>query len=216
MALAVGCPRCATPVARLGAGGSRSCPEHGVVTPVWRTDEASYEDLVQVLALAGEVPTYVPWPVETGWSITDLAVVGDEAKGSATMLTWTGVTPDDGPVELTIVTEEAGVGLGARCARTEGPDPGVDACAGPPTTKVRVAGQMVPLWPVTQWTNGAEEWERSVLVGEAAGRWLWLVFRPATAMLTLQDGWHLRQVGDLGVQMVELPFGGTNGSWWDH
>ena len=53
-----------------------------------------------------------------------------------------------------------------------------------------------------------------MVVGEAAGRWLWLVFRPATAMLMLQDGWHLRQVGDLGVQMVELPFGGPGGSWW--
>jgi hypothetical protein len=187
-----------------------------VVTPVWRSDVASYEDLVQVLALAGEVPTYVPWPLGSGWSIANLAVVSDETKGSATLLTVTGVTPDDGPVEMTIVTEEAGVGLGARCARTEGPDPGIDACAGPPTTKVRVAGQrqLVPLWPITQWTNGAEEWERSVVVGEAAGRWLWLVFRPATAMLMLQDGWHLRPVGDLGVQMVELPFGGSGGSWW--
>ncbi len=203
-------------MASIGAGGSQSCPEHGVVTPVWRTDTASYEDLVQVLSLAGEVPTYLPWPVESGWSIADLAVVGDDAKGSATLLTLSGVTPADGPVEMTVVAEEAGVGLGARCARTYGPDPGVDACVGRPTTKVRVAGQQVPLWPITQWTNGAEEWERSVVVGEADGRWLWMIFRPATAMLMLQDGWHLRQVGDLGVQMVELPFGGTRGSWWDH
>lgn len=216
MVLAVGCPRCATPVASIGAGGSHSCPEHGVVTPLWRTSTASYEDLVQVLSKAGEVPTYLPWPVESGWSIADLAVVGDDVKGSATLLTLSGVTPADGSVEMTVVTEEAGVGLGARCARTYGPDPGVDACAGPPTTKVRVAGQQVPLWPITQWTNGAEEWERSVVVGEADGRWLWMIFRPATAMLMLQDGWHLRQVSDLGVQMVELPFGGARGSWWDH
>ena len=30
----------------------------------------------------------------------------------------------------------------------------------------------------------------------------------------LQDGWHLRQVGDLGLQMVELPFGGPGPVWW--
>ncbi|GGR68599.1 hypothetical protein GCM10010197_40190 [Nocardioides luteus] len=201
-------------MASIGAGGTRSCPEHGVVPPLWRTDLPSYDDLVTLLEHAGEVPTYVPWPLEPGWSITDLAVVGEEGKGVATLLTLSGTTPDDGAVEMTVVTEEAGVGLGARCARTEGPDPGIDACSGPPTTKVRVGGQLAPLWPVTQWTNGAEEWERSVVVGEAAGRWLWLVFRPATAMLMLQDGWQLRQVSDLGVQMVELPFGGPGGSWW--
>ncbi|TQL67328.1 hypothetical protein FB381_1202 [Nocardioides albertanoniae] len=187
-----------------------------MVTPVWRTDTASYADLVEILELAGDVPTFLPWPIGSGWTIADLAVVGDATKGAATLLTLSGTTPDDGQVEMTVVTEEAGVGLGARCARTAGPDPGVDACTGPPTTKVRAAGQQVPLWPITQWTNGAEEWERSVVVGEADGRWLWMVFRPATAMLMLQDGWHLREVGELGMQMVELPFGGPRGSWWDH
>ena len=42
MALTVGCPRCATPVAR--AGDRWSCPDHGIVTPLWRPAEASYDE----------------------------------------------------------------------------------------------------------------------------------------------------------------------------
>lgn len=213
VALAVGCPRCATPVASIGAGAAWSCPEHGVVRPVWRPEQASYADFVEHLEMSGGFPTYVPWPLEDGWSVTDFAVVGNDGSVSATLLAVGGVTPDDGRTEVIVVAEETGVGLGARCAHTPWPGPGPEACAGPPTAKVRAGGKQVPLWPLTQWTNGAEEWERSVLVGEAGGRWLWLVFRPATAALLLQDHWQLRDVTELGPTMVELPFGGAGGAW---
>ena len=52
------------------------------------------------------------------------------------------------------------------------------------------------------------EFDRSVFAGEAAGRWLWLVLRPASAMLLLRDDWILRDIAGLGPQLVELPFGG--------
>ncbi|MBO0842396.1 MAG: hypothetical protein J2O46_04365 [Nocardioides sp.] len=213
MALAVGCPRCATPVARIGAGGTWSCPEHGVVRPVRRPEKPSYDDFVAHLDVAGAFPTYLPWPLEPGWSVTDFAVVGDMGSVSATLMSVGGFTAPDGHVEVIVVAEETGVGLGARCARTPWPGPGAEAGAGPSTARVRAGGQQVPLWPLTQWTNGAEEWERSVLVGEADGRWLWLIFRPASAALLLQDDWQLRDVTELGPAMVELPFGGAGGTW---
>ena len=40
MRLAVGCPRCVTPVARTEQAWS--CPEHGEVDPLWRPQEAGY------------------------------------------------------------------------------------------------------------------------------------------------------------------------------
>ena len=54
---------------------------------------------------------------------------------------------------------------------------------------------------------------RSVLAGEAAGRWLWIVLRPASALLLLQDEWILRDVSALGPQLLETPFGGPRPGW---
>jgi hypothetical protein len=49
-----------------------------------------------------------------------------------------------------------------------------------------------------------------VLAGEAAGRWLWMVMRPASAVLLLRDDWILRDVSETGPQLVALPFGGVD------
>ena len=48
---------------------------------------------------------------------------------------------------------------------------------------------------------------------EAGGRWLWVVLRPASAMLLLRDDWILRDVSGLGPPLVELPFGGPRPGW---
>ena len=63
--------------------------------------------------------------------------------------------------------------------------------------KVRVDLAPVPLWAVST-SDSDEEFDRSVLVGEAAGRWLWLVLRPASAMLLLRDEWILRDASGAG------------------
>ena len=52
------------------------------------------------------------------------------------------------------------------------------------------------------------ELDRSVFAGEAGGRWLWVVLRPASAMLLLRDDWILRDVSGIGPPLVEMPFGG--------
>ena len=51
------------------------------------------------------------------------------------------------------------------------------------------------------------------MVGEAVGRWLWLVLRPASAILLLREEWLLRDVSSLGMALVEVPFGGPHATW---
>jgi hypothetical protein len=208
--LQVGCPRCAAPLAARDTGWS--CPEHGDTAPLWRPEQASYDGFIEHLGVSASLPTYLPWPLSPGWQVTDFAAVGvpgDAAR--ATMTCVSGTSALDGPVDVLVVSEEPGTGLGARVAGTATPDPGVEV-GGPPVVKVRLEHQTVPLWSVS--TSAATgEWDRSVVAGEAHGRWLWMVLRPASAVLLLRDDWILRDVSDLGPPLVEMPFGGTPPPW---
>lgn len=211
MALAAGCPRCTSPVTE-GEDGWR-CPNHGAITPLWRPAVASYETLAEHLGHCGSAPTLVPWPLAPGWTITDFGCVvapGQEARAS--MLSCSGVTDPDGVVELTVVSEEPGVGLGARCAGTDHTDPGAEIGEGPPQAKVRIEGVTLPLWAVSTSMNDTT-FDRSVFAGEAHGRWLWLVLRPASAALLLSDEWMLADVASLGPELIDVPFGGSPPPW---
>ena len=189
------------------------CVEHGTTVPLWRPEEASYEDLGEHLRLAAGFPTYLPWPMSPGWRVTDFAVVAEEAgRVHATLTCCSGTSALDGPVDVIVVSEETATGLGARVAGLDRPDPGPDLGQGPPSVKVRLERQAVGLWPVS--TAGSEsEWDRSVVAGEAEGRWLWLVLRPASAVLLLRDDWILRDVAAAGPALVEMPFGGPGPTW---
>ncbi len=110
------------------------------------------------------------------------------------------------------MSEEPGTGLGARVAGTLHDDPGADIVEGPPAVQVRIGSQAVRLWPVST-SRDTGEWDRSVVAGEAAGRWLWIVLRPASAMLLLRDDWILRDVSALGPPLLALPFGGPRLHW---
>lgn len=210
MMLAAGCPRCPAPL--VPSGAAWSCPEHGPVPPLWRPEETSYDAFADHLRVCGSFPTYLPWPMSPGWSVTDFGVVSEgPGRARATLTCCSGTSELDGPVDVLVVTEEAGTGLGARCVGTRH-DPGVDIGAGPPGVRVRIEHRPVPLWPVsTSAVTG--EWDRSVVVGEAEGRWLWIVLRPASAILLLRDDWILRDVSGLGPPLVEMPFGGPRPPW---
>ena len=54
---------------------------------------------------------------------------------------------------------------------------------------------------------------RAVFAGEADGRWLWLVMRPASAALLLHDDWLLADVTGFGPEALEMPFGGRRPLW---
>jgi hypothetical protein len=209
MPLGAGCPRCPSPVS--DTGGTWRCVDHGEITPLWRPTTADYDSFAEHLTRAGAMPTLLPWPVAPGWAVTDFGTVADAGgQGRATFVTSSGSSELDGVVELTVVTEEPGVGLGSRCAGVHQSDPGAEVGHGPPLAKVRITGHPIALWPVL--TSGAE-FDRSVFAGEAHGRWLWLVLRPASAALLLKDEWILMNVGDLGPELVDLPFGGSPPAW---
>jgi Family of unknown function (DUF6758) len=115
-------------------------------------------------------------------------------------------------VEVSVVSEEPGVGLGARCAGLLRSDPGAEIGDGPPHAKVRIDGHPISLWSVL--TSDVDvAFDRSVFAGEAQGRWLWLVLRPASAALMLKDEWILLNVADLGPELIDLPFGGGPPAW---
>lgn len=184
------------------------------MVPLWRPDVSSYDEFAGHLGRAEAFPTYLPWPLGPGWTITDFAAVAPRnGRAVATMTCVSGTSALDGPVDVMVVSEEAGTGLGARVAGLgTATDPGHEMGDGPPTVKVRLEARTVGLWPVSiSATEG--EWDRSVLVGEAEGRWLWLVLRPASAILLLRDDWILRDVSASGPQLVALPFGGPAPSW---
>jgi hypothetical protein len=204
MPLAATCVRCSGPV---------PCEAHRGVAPLWRPEEATYEAFAEHLASSRHFPTYMPWPMSPGWSVTDFAAVGDgQERARATLTCTSGTSELDGPVDAIVVAEEAGTGLGARCAGTRYDDPGAEIADRPPTARVRIGSQSVNLWDVS--TSSADgEFDRSVLAGEAAGRWLWIVLRPASALLLLRDDWILRDVSDVGPQLLEIPFGGHRPVW---
>lgn len=209
--LVTGCPRCDSVVTEWQ--GTWACDEHGPTPPLLRPAEVSYDAFAEHLRRTPGFPTYLPWPLGPGWHVGDFALVGGGSGPTlATMTCATGVSALDGPVEVMVVAEEPGVGLGARCASTTADDPGEEIGRGTPDVKVRIGHQTVPLWTVS--TSGADDrFDRSVVAGEAYGRWLWIVLRPASAMLLLRDDWILRDVSGLGPPLVELPFGGTRPSW---
>lgn len=214
MALEPGCPRCrARPSPPSGPSGPWVCPTHDEVTPLWRAGTPSYEDFARHLARAAPLPSWMPWPLPPAWQVTDFGCVGGEdGPPQASFVSCSGPTDPDGVVELTVVTEEPGVGLGARCAGVTHTDPGREAGVGPPQARVRLDGAGVPLWVVST-AEGRETLDRAALAGEAQGRWLWLVLRPASAVLVLGGLGALTDVGALGPQLLTVPFGELPRSW---
>jgi hypothetical protein len=210
VSLAASCPRCTSPVAE--EDGAFSCREHGAITPLWRPDSADYASFAELVGRVGDLPTYLPWPMSPGWSIADFGCVASSRRAFATVTTTVGTSDLDGPVEVTIVSEDTGVGLGARCAGTAYDDPGEQVGHGPHAIRVRAGGRTVPLWAVDP-RDDDDLLAKAVFAGEADGRWLWLVMRPASAALLLRDEWLLADVTGFGPEALEMPFGGPRPIW---
>lgn len=185
---------------------------HGSIHPLWRPEQADYQSFAELVGRTEDFPTYLPWPMSPGWSIADFGCVAHERRTSATVTTTVGSSDLDGPVEVTIIAEEPGVGLGARCAGTAYSDPGEQIGVGPHAVHVRAAGRTVPLWAVDSSVED-DVLAKAVFAGEADGRWLWLILRPASAALLLRDEWLLADVTGFGPEALEMPFGGSRPTW---
>ena len=205
------CPRCRSEVTE-GESGPE-CGTHGSITPLWRPHQPDYATFGEYLLRAQDLPTWLPWPMAPGWEVTDFGCVAPERGAPrAAFVSCAGPSDLDGVVELTVVTEEPGVGLGARAAGVPLTDPGEEVAVGPPAARLRVDGASAPVWAVST-SDAPGDLDRSVFAGEAQGRWLWLVLRPASAALLLQHMGPLQDVSGLGPELVALPFGQLPRSW---
>lgn len=207
--LRAGCPRCTGPVTEFA--GEWTCRAHGTVPVLWRAMTPSYDAFAEHLDRADGFPTYLSWPLAAGWRVTDFGIVLDGFGPRGTVVGTSGASELDGPVDVLVVTEEPGTGLGARVAGLASSEPeGVGE--GPPAAKVRVDRTSVSLWTVS--TSAADrDFDRTVLVGEAVGRWLWMVLRPASAVLLLRHAWILRDAAGVGPALLETEFGGPAPVW---
>ena len=208
--LFVGCPQCTEPVREVGSGWD--CPAHREVTQLWRPRGATYDAFIEHLARAADFPTLLPWPMGPGWQVTDFGVVGSADRAPlATVTGCSGMSDLDGAADVLVVLEEPGTGLGARVARLDRSYPsGIGE--GPPAARVRTGRATVPLWTVST-SDVADGLARTVLVGEATGRWLWVVLQPASVVLMLSEELILRDAADAGAALVELAFGATPPRW---
>ena len=91
-------------------------------------------------------------------------------------------------------------------------DPGTEIGDGPAAVRVRTGARTLPLWPIS--TSSADgRFDRGVFAGEADGRWLWIVLRPASAMLLLRDDWILKDAAEFGPSALDLPFSAARQRW---
>lgn len=179
------------------------CETHGPVSPLQPVVPPSVEAL-NVAVDHARVPVWMPWPLPPGWLFTGVAYAGDDVSGGrAVAVACSGPGPLGGPGELVIVAEELGVGLGARYAGLDSPDPGGALhLEQPADTKVLAAGRLSPLWCA----SGVPA-DRAVFVGEARGLWLWAVLWPDDSGLLMYDEVVLADLRESGAELDLLPCG---------
>jgi hypothetical protein len=197
------CPRCGGPIREPSVWSSAwHCDQHGEVDPLRAGHSPSRAGLEGLLRIDG-TPVWLVWPLPRGWLVTGFAGAGDERTGMrGSVVALSGPNPLGGPSDLLLVAEEPGVGLGARCAGLDGPDPGPGFATGQPHASVQVDNHEFPLWCV-------DAPGRAVFAGEVAAHWLWAVLWPDTAGTLLLEPLTLRDLRDPG-QDLDLPYGAVS------
>jgi hypothetical protein len=200
----VWCPRCGNPVVPdVARGIGWACGRHGPVPGLHGFTDPSVHVLLKHLS-AASVPTWLPWPMPRLWSVSGVGRVVDQST-VATVLALSGPDPLGGPGDLLLVAEEPGVGLGARYAGLDSSDPGPVVAARPADARVVVRGHPTPLWFVD-----ADD-DRQVCVGEASGRWLWLVaWPPLASAAVLMEASRLVDLHDLVGELEVVPLTGLS------
>jgi len=179
---------------------SWECEQHGPVHPMRVSKRPSIEALRKVSG-SSDVPLWSPLPLLPGWSITGLAMIGDErSPARGTVLALSGPSPLGGPADLLLLAEEPGVGAGQYLTGRPDVDPGAAAAAAP-DAKLEAAGHPTPLWRC----DSADD--RVAFVGEALGVWLWAVLWPPAAELVLLEHVVLHDLRHEAHEALDLPFG---------
>ena len=195
------CSRCGGPLrAPCFWSSAWQCELHGEVQPFLGAPAPSLAAVERLVADSPRVPVWVPRPLPAGWTVTGVARAGDERTGVvASVVAFSGPSPVGGLADLVLVAEEPGVGVGARFAGLAGTDPGPCPDTAP-DLKVEAAGHPTALW------RTATGDDRTALVGESKGYWLWCVVFPENGA-SLLDGVVLHDLRDGGHPELELVFG---------
>jgi hypothetical protein len=197
------CVRCRAELAADELGWR--CHHHGVVEPLLPAFEYTPSAIADlVTAEPAGAPAWLPWPLPTDWVVSGLRRTGagpEPARAVAVGASGPALF-GDGAADLVLVAEEPGVGLGASYAGGDGAEP--ELAAVPPAGRIVVSGRPTPLWSVP----GAPD--RAVYVGEARGRWLWLVVSPALEAVVVHDDLHLIDLLDPSLAW-EIPVVGPAG-----
>jgi hypothetical protein len=184
------------------ASGDFLCTVHGEVAPVQAFTTPDIDN-ARSYASRSRLPVWLPWPLPHAWVVSGFGHAGRTlgvARG--TVVACSGPNPLGGSADLLVVTEEPGIGLGARYAGLSATDPGAEVGRGLADAKPEVAGHPTPMWVV----RGAAG-NRAVYAGEADGRWLWLILHPESAGALLMEPLSLVDLRDLGAEIELLPFG---------
>ena len=155
MPLVAGCPRCRADVETGTHDGRPRCPVHGDVAGRCgaRRRPVSYDAFADHLRRGRrlpDVPAVADEPGLVGHRLRR-GRRGDRPWATATCVS--GTSELDGPVDVFVVAEEPGTGLGSRCAGIDRSDPGREVGEGQPTVRVRIGSQTVPLWVVSTSTS---------------------------------------------------------------
>lgn len=149
---------------------------------------------------AVSAPVWVPWPLPFGWTFAGLAHTDPSQRdGAASVTVWWGTDPFEEPIELLLVCEEAGSGVGSHFAGVATSYPGTEVGVGPPHARFTVGGRPVSLWAVEARSD------RAVYAGEAAGRWLWAIVHPAEGSALVVEPLRLVDARLLGAELSTLP-----------
>ena len=180
------CVRCRGSLQTPEVDGHWTCGDHGRVVPLHPAVPAEPYHLADAASSSG-VPVWLPWPMPLGWSVSGVRRAGGTGPSRAVAVALLGPGLAARQVELVVVAEEPGVGLGASYAGLHSTDPGPEVASLPVDTTVRAGGQSTPLWslPVS---------DRAVYVGEADGRWLWIVAWPVGEWMVVHDNLRLVDV----------------------
>jgi Family of unknown function (DUF6758) len=202
------CVRCRAEVAADRTGWR--CHRHGLVEPLRDPVEFAPAAIADLVAAPGtRSPGWLPWPLPTDWAVSGLRWTGGpDMAARAVAVGCSGPGLFGGTADLVVVAEEPGIGLGASYAGANWTDPDPGLAAGPPDGKVVAAGRPTPVWSV------AGESDRAVYVGEALGRWLWLVVSPSLEAMVVHDDLHLIDLLDPALA-YEIPVAGLAGRLLD-
>lgn len=198
MTAAATCPRCQETLdAPTLMHSDWRCRTHGSVAPYQVRTPASAAMAAQIAARS-RVPVWTPSPLPPGWTVTGFGHAGDDRSGhQATVVACTGPSPVGGPVDLHVIAEELGTGLGARYAGTTDDAVG-PALATASSRRLRADGHSCALWRVPTPDD------RVGYVGEAAGVWLWLVLWPSDGDLVLVDGVEMADLRQASCEHLEF------------